>query len=117
MSNNETKWIKLNEINNIKKTIYQNEKNKNSSKNKNKDNNISLVTQRVKINISKKKSHLNTSNTKKPKYLENKLGDYSPREINCTLKQENKNNCDENRNTVFLEQRKKKSKKLKHNKR
>ena len=58
MSNNETKWIKLNEINNIKKTIYQNEKNKNSSKNKNKDNNISLVTQRVKINISKKASTL-----------------------------------------------------------
>ncbi len=116
MSNNETKWIKLNEINNIKKTIYQNEKNKNTSKNKNKDNNISLVTQRVKINISKKKSHLNTSNTKKPKYLENKLGDYSPREINCSLKQENKNNFDENRNTVLSEQRKQISKKLRHNK-
>ena len=54
-NSNGTKWLNLSHIDNTTITTLPSEKNKNYSKCKTKENNTSLVTQRVKVNISKKK--------------------------------------------------------------
>ena len=118
-NSNGTKWLNLSHIDNTTTTTLPSEKNKNYSKCKTKENNTSLVTQRVKVNISKKKGRLNTSNSKKPIYLENKLTMSSPREFNTNLKKQTQKKVNfDSKYKINSEQRRfsQVSRRLRHNK-
>ena len=118
-NSNGAKWLNLSHIDNTTTTTLPSEKNKNYSKCKTKENNTSLVTQRVKVNISKKKGRLNTSKSKKPIYLENKLTMSSPREFNSNFKKQTQKKVNfENKYKINSEQRRfsQVSRRLRHNK-
>ena len=82
---NDSKWLNLSNLDINSQNILQKDKSKNILKYSTIDQNNTSNTQRVKVNITKKKSRLNT-NTKKGFVLENKLRLSSPREINSKLK-------------------------------
>ncbi len=115
---NESKWLNLSNMDINFKNIIPNEKSKHLLKYSTIDINNTSNTQRVKVNISKKKSRLN-QNSKKGLILENKLGCSSPREINQKFQKKNSFAINNERNYTKHSEKRRHSqitKRLRHNK-
>ena len=96
---NDSKWLNLSNLDINSQNILQKDKSKNILKYSTIDQNNTSNTQRVKVNITKKKSRLNT-NTKKGFVLENKLRLSSPREINSKFQKKNSFQINYEKNNV-----------------
>ena len=113
---NESKWLNLSNMDINFKNIIPNEKSKHLLKYSTIDINNTSNTQRVKVNISKKKSRLN-QNSKKGLILENKLG--SPREVNKKFQKKDSFAINNERNYTKHSEKRRHSqitKRLRHNK-
>ena len=113
---NESKWLNLSNVEINSQNIIPNEKSRYLLKYSTIDINNTSNTQRVKVNISKKKSRLN-QNSKKGLILENKLG--SPREVNKKFQKKDSFAINNERNYTKHSEKRRHSqitKRLRHNK-